>query len=106
MDKRFAVMAGIMNAFERPAEKTLSVCPKKETSSCADFHTHFNDTLTPALTSLAACCTFFGVSQFKVPSWSFSSPLSQSPHAQPWGIFGTFGRSLKSGASSASMIAG
>lgn len=58
---------------------------------------YFREIDTPWRTSATASLTTSGVSRFSVPRRSFLSSLSNIPHAQPWGIPLTGGRSSKLG---------
>jgi hypothetical protein len=59
--------------------------------------THLRDIDTPSLASLQAAATTSCVRRFSVPFRSFLLSRSNTPHAQPWGMPSTVGRSSKSG---------
>jgi hypothetical protein len=66
-------------------------------NACVLLSAYFSEMDTPSLISVAAAATMSGVKRLSVPSRSFLPSLSNRPHAQPWGILSTWGRSSKSG---------
>jgi hypothetical protein len=82
-----------LESIQRPAAPHQSSAEVRETS----IRTYFSDMDTPSLASLQAAATTSGVRRFRVPLRSFLPSLSKKPHAQPWGMPSTAGRSSKLG---------